>query len=351
MADDLEQLRTSLMKASDQILDERDASFGDPAKVKAADDAFDLLAVVLARLQVAINRNVAADLNAIAEQLKKSIAAQRAVGLSTAAATIANALAHLSNSENKNVADSTGRSTATPAPPSSHLNPTGGAQGNDDALGDGLRAALKVALRLNEIGDRSPYQLSFAAKGASGASFGFMQGDLAAGQPEVTRTFHDVLAAAKFPEERIKELTSQLSVHLVKNPLSAEETQAIDGALSASRALVDAMDEDIFSGVCQNLQKCIQAAGKDDRHIAPKAAIYIGLWINMSGPPTNLLKWLEGNDPALPVPVPQPRTVVGASDMEAYLRATSYFIANPGNFLHLQHCAAAAAATLSTRHH
>src|SRR4051812_22929089 len=43
---------------------------------------------------------------------------------------------------------------------------------------DELTAALKAAVRKNEIGDASPYQLSFARKDKSGASFGFMQGDL-----------------------------------------------------------------------------------------------------------------------------------------------------------------------------
>ena len=46
-----------------------------------------------------------------------------------------------------------------------------------------LKSALRFALRLHEIGDQSPYHLMFAAKGKSGASFGFMPGDLEEGRP------------------------------------------------------------------------------------------------------------------------------------------------------------------------
>ena len=54
---------------------------------------------------------------------------------------------------------------------------------------ESVKPALRAGLRMHEIGSASPYKLFFAAKGKSGASFGFMQGDLAAGQPDVTKTF------------------------------------------------------------------------------------------------------------------------------------------------------------------
>ncbi|MBV8650679.1 MAG: hypothetical protein JO255_04380, partial [Alphaproteobacteria bacterium] len=40
-----------------------------------------------------------------------------------------------------------------------------------------LFPALREAIKQNEIGDASPYCLSYACKGASGASFGVFQGD------------------------------------------------------------------------------------------------------------------------------------------------------------------------------
>ena len=82
-----------------------------------------------------------------------------------------------------------------------------------------LMRALRLALRTNEIGDKTPYQLYFAAKGNSGASFGFTQGDLAAGQAVVRNTFQDVLADANIAAGQITSLTNQLSAHLRENPV------------------------------------------------------------------------------------------------------------------------------------
>jgi hypothetical protein len=211
---------------------------------------------------------------------------------------------------------------------------------------DALKPALRMALRLHEIGDESPYRLSFAAKGVSGASFGFMQGDLAANQPGVKKTFHDALAAAGVAETKIQNLTQRLSVHLISNPLTAAETKLVNDALLASNALVDAMDEAILQGVYNDLDQCAQTADDAGRSIATKALIYMALWINMSGPPTSLLKWLAGKNPGLAKPVPKAGNVVDGPAMEAYLRATSYYSENPQNFPHLLQCAAAGAALL-----
>ena len=209
-----------------------------------------------------------------------------------------------------------------------------------------LKPALRMALRLHEIGDSSPYRLSFAAKGVSGASFGFMQGDLAANQPGVQKTFHDALAAAGVSEAKIKSLTQQLSVHLISNPLTAADTKLVNDALLASKGLVDAMDEDILQGVYGSLDQCTQTATGAGRTIAPKALIYMALWINMSGPPTSLLKWLAGKNPGLTKPIPKAGAVVDGPAMETYLQATSYYSENPHNFPHILQCAAAGAALL-----
>ena len=40
-----------------------------------------------------------------------------------------------------------------------------------------LVPAIKAAIKQNELGDASPYMLSYACLGASGASFGIFQGD------------------------------------------------------------------------------------------------------------------------------------------------------------------------------
>ena len=61
---------------------------------------------------------------------------------------------------------------------------------------ESLKPAIRAALRMHEIGARSPYEISFAGKGRSGGSFGFMQGDLSAGPAIVRETFRAVLGAA-----------------------------------------------------------------------------------------------------------------------------------------------------------
>jgi len=211
-----------------------------------------------------------------------------------------------------------------------------------------LKPALRMALRLHEIGDASPYQLSFAGKGKSGASFGFMQGDLAAGQPDVTRTFREALAAAGMDEATIAGFARQLAVPLLANPLAAADTEAVNAALRASAALVDAMDEGILAGVYDSLDTCNGHAGAAGRAIAAKALIYMALWINMTGPPTTLLRWLDGGTPAMRRPVPPAGALVDGSAMEAYLAATDYFVENPHNLPHMMQCAAAGAAMLAS---
>jgi hypothetical protein len=211
---------------------------------------------------------------------------------------------------------------------------------------DAVKPALRKALRLNEIGNASPYRLSFAGKANSGASFGFMQGDLNANQPIVKSTFQQALAAAGIPQDKRAALTQQLSGHLAHNPLTQADTDLVNAALLASRALVDAMDEAILQSVYGNLDRCTDTAQDAGRAIDPVALIYMALWINMSGPPTSLLKWLEGEDPGLAEPVPPAADVVDEDSIEAYLKATSYFVNNPGNFPHIVQSAEAGAELL-----
>ena len=69
--------------------------------------------------------------------------------------------------------------------------------------------AFLEAFHVNEIGSKSPFEILFAAKGQSGGSFGAMQGDLAAGQKNVTKTFRDCLAAAGVPKAKIDSLIAK----------------------------------------------------------------------------------------------------------------------------------------------
>jgi hypothetical protein len=203
---------------------------------------------------------------------------------------------------------------------------------------------------MNEIGNRSPYQLSFAGKGKSGASFGFMQGDMAAGQPVVQAAFRAALNAAGVPDTKIISVAQRLSVPLIDNPLSAEDTVLVNDALDAAagRQQVDAMDENIFEDLCKQLDRCVSTAQASGRQIAPAAQIYMILWINMTGPPTTLLNWLSGRDVMLAKPFEKPPAVVDGAAMEAYLRATAFFTENPRNLPHMMESAEAGASLITT---
>ncbi len=215
-------------------------------------------------------------------------------------------------------------------------------------IDDDTKKAIRTALRLHEIGDATPYKLFFAGKGKSGGSFGFMQGDLAAGQQVVHDTFEAVLGKANVPSGKIASIEGALSVHCIDNPLGNADTALVNGALSsnAGRPLVDAMDENILGGVYAGLDKCIGAAGRNGLSVEPKALIYMAMWINMSGPPSTLVTWLSGKSVTMAATVKAPRGVVDGPAMEAYLRATNYYSENPGNFAHAMQCAAAGMAAI-----
>jgi deoxyxylulose-5-phosphate synthase len=197
---------------------------------------------------------------------------------------------------------------------------------------EAIKPALYAALRANEIGNASPYAISFAQKANSGGSFGAMQGDLAAGQPVVRQTFRQALIAAGVAQATIDDLVRRLSQKGIKpNVITADETKTIDAALFAGRKLVDAMDAAIMQTVYGHLDTCIKGAADAQRSIDPIVQLYIALWINMTGPPTTLLSWLGGpNDP----PPALAATVVEA-DIQGYLLKQTYYVNNPGNWPHM----------------
>ena len=205
---------------------------------------------------------------------------------------------------------------------------------------EAIKPALRAALRFNEIGDRTPYEISFAQKGNSGGSFGFMQGDLAAGQPIVHSTFRRAMAAAGMPQAKIDDLEQRLSGKgIPPTVITAAEKQQIDAALLASKALVDAMDEAILGKVYSELDTCNAAAAAASRTIAPIAQLYAAMWVNMTGPPDKILDFLRG---------PGLGGIVGESDIQGYLKTTKYFRDNPKNFPHMVESANKGAAVLPT---
>jgi hypothetical protein len=209
-----------------------------------------------------------------------------------------------------------------------------------------LLPAITLTIRRNEIGNGSPYVLSFARLGKSGASFGFMQGDTNV-SALARDTLGRALAAGGVDAATAQRIVTALSRALPGgNPLDSADTTLADDALASAggRAVVDAMDQELFQVVTRGLDSCIAAAATRALAIAPLAVLYIAPWINMSGAPTLLNAWLRGAA-VHGVPAPSAPTVT-ADDVIAYLQATAYFQAHPRNFSHLEACVQAGEARL-----
>lgn len=206
--------------------------------------------------------------------------------------------------------------------------------------------AIREALKQNESGDAPTYALSYAKLGKSGASFGIFQGDTAA-EKRVLDVLRQVLEAAKLDPVVVTSILAKVSVPCPNGSrLTDGESKAADAALDSDRgrALVDAMDRATLDIALAGLDSCIAAAGKKGWLITPEAQLYIPLWVNMTGPPTLLLKWLGGT-PVLKVPPPAGPDITKA-DMETYLGATSYFVAHAKNFKTMKESVAAGAKLL-----
>lgn len=219
-------------------------------------------------------------------------------------------------------------------------NPAGA--GMDQAL----RTAIALAVTRHEIGHGDPYRLSFAGKGKSGASFGTMQGDVSV-EPLARETLRQILAAARIGSPKIEAILTALAGPLPSNPLRPEDDALVEAALAApaGRQLIDRMDRQLLARLLAMVEDCIAAAATAHRQIERAALLCIALWINMSGPPTTLKRWLAGNEVWLDhrgTHLAAPGAVVTVADVEDYVKATSYFSANPGNFTTLQLMVAAA---------
>jgi len=204
--------------------------------------------------------------------------------------------------------------------------------------------ALRTAIKQNELGTASPYCLSYARLGESGASFGIFQGDTNV-NPLARGALTDVLNAAGIDDATVAGIVAAVSKPLPTGcPLSPADRALTDGALAATfgQAIVDQMDDQLMQTVLNGIDSCIAASGS--RPIEPEAQLYMALWINMTGAPTTLAKWLGGTSEAGLAP-PDGATV-SAADLESYLQASSYFRENPRNFAHMQASVAAGVALL-----
>jgi hypothetical protein len=197
-----------------------------------------------------------------------------------------------------------------------------------------LYPAIRAAIKQNELGTASPYCLSYARLGQSGASFGIFQGDTNV-NPLARSALADVLNAAGVDTPTADAILAAVSRPLPQgSPLSADDSALVDKALAAGsgQTIVNQMDDQLMQTVLNGIDSCIAASGS--RPIDPEAQLYIALWVNMTGAPTTLAKWLGGTEIAGAAPPDGP--TVAATDLENYLQVSAYFRQNPRNFAHMQ---------------
>jgi hypothetical protein len=199
-----------------------------------------------------------------------------------------------------------------------------------------LVPAIRAAIKQNEIGNSSPYCLSYACLGASGASFGIFQGDTNVNH--VARaTLTQALQGAGVAADAVTRIIAAVSQPCPGgDPLSPADSDLANSALTsvAGQALVDQMDATLLNIVLNELDTSVSAAASRNCSIDPTALLYIALWVNMTGAPDTLNKWLAGTQEVGLVPPVGP--VIPQQSLQNYLHANTYFLLHPKNFVHMQ---------------
>lgn len=206
-----------------------------------------------------------------------------------------------------------------------------------------LKPAIKEAIRYNELGTASPYRLSFARLGKSGASFGVFQSDTNVSLSARTR-LEKILRQTGVNAAAVARIMRAISRPCPDgNPLSRADTGTVNTALQScvGQGMVDAIDGALFGVVLDELQSCLEAAAAAHLSISAVAQLYIALWVNMSGEPSSLKHWLVGAT-VNKVGSPSPPAVTEV-DITEYLTATKYFRLHPRNFAHMRDAVQAAA--------
>ena len=125
-----------------------------------------------------------------------------------------------------------------------------------------LLPAIRAALRENEIGNQSPYVLTYARLGNSGGSFGVFQGD-ACVDPNARAALKQALVAAGVASATVTRIVNAVSQPCPDgSPLSPADQKTADDALDSpqGRAIVDAMDGKTIQIVLGELDSSIAAA-------------------------------------------------------------------------------------------
>lgn len=199
-----------------------------------------------------------------------------------------------------------------------------------------LLPAIRAALRENEIGNQSPYVLSYAELGNSGGSFGVFQGD-ACVDPNARAALKQVLVAANVNAATINRIVNAVSQPCPHgSPLSPADQQTADTALNSvqGRAIVDAMDEKTLQVILNELDTSIIAAQSASKRLDSGSQVSIALWVNMTGAPTALNEWIMGA--TIGGAAPPAAATVTRDDVKRYLKGTKFFTLHPKNLIHFE---------------
>jgi hypothetical protein len=208
--------------------------------------------------------------------------------------------------------------------------------------------AVREALRVNEIGDASPYRLSYARYGQSGASFGVFQGDTHV-DPAAQKALYDALVVAKVDPTTVARILSAVSQACPNGSrLSDADEQLANAALSSpdGMAIVDKMDDHTLNVILAGLQNALDAAAAAHFQVAADAQLCIVLWVNMTGAPNSLDAWLQGSPTNGAYPPPGP--TVTRADIMRYLAVSKYFNLHPRNLRHFEEAVSAGVRLLPT---
>ncbi len=195
---------------------------------------------------------------------------------------------------------------------------------------------IRAAVEANEGAGDDWNILSYAQAGASGASFGRMQGDVHA-DTFARGVLAQILTTAGIADEQVDRLVQAFSVAFPTGCQTARKPDeaTINAALSsaAGQAAITTMDDALFQRIADNLDTAIAASPFP---IDTEALCYAACWFNMTGPPTNpgMLPWLAA----------RPGPTVTSAEAQQYLQATAFFTAHPRNFARLQDIVTAAMA-------
>lgn len=202
-----------------------------------------------------------------------------------------------------------------------------------------LATKIRAALSANELGPADPYALSYAGIGQSGPSYGVFQNDVYASSA-ARATLWNILMTTGTPSKPASVLVDALRVPCKVCPLGVADEATVLAALASApgRALVDALDGVTLAMVLGYVGRALDAATAVGKTLDDGAACAVALWVNMTGAPATLDRWLSGDTVTMDGVdlAPPAGPAVIQADIEGYLDHTKFFEQHARNLAHLQ---------------